>query len=222
MREKILLSWSGGKDSAVALYELKRQDAFEITALITSITDDFNRVSMHGVRKDLIQKQAESIGIKLDIFLLSKDATNEEYERRMEELLLRYKSMGVSTVAFGDIFLEDLRNYREKNLSRIGMKGIFPLWGIDSLSLAYRFIGIGFKAVITCVDSSMLDGIFVGREYDRSFLDELPHGVDPCGENGEFHTFVYDGPIFKEKIPFKIGDVILRNNRFYFCDLIPG
>ncbi|UCE75050.1 MAG: hypothetical protein JSV56_04930 [Methanomassiliicoccales archaeon] len=139
----------------------------------------------------------------------------------MRNVLEKYRKSGVSRVAFGDIFLEEVRRYREENLSKIKMKGLFPLWGKDTTKLAHSFIDMGFKAIVTCVDSNFLDGSFVGRDYDLQFLSELPKSVDPCGENGEFHSFVYNGPIFKKGISITRGDIVLRENRFYFCDLIP-
>jgi uncharacterized protein (TIGR00290 family) len=222
MIDKILFSWSGGKDSALALHSIKQNKELKIDALLTTVTADYDRISMHGVRRELLEKQAESIGIPLEKVIISKKSTNEEYEQKMKEVLLRYKNEGVSSVAFGDIFLEDLKKYREENLSKIGMKGLFPLWKQNSLILAKRFIELGFKAIITCVDSKQLDSKFCGREFDASFLSELPKNVDPCGENGEFHSFVYFGPIFKEKISFSKGEIVLRDNQFYFCDLIPS
>jgi len=219
--EKVLLAWSGGKDSALAYYELKKAGKYEITALLTTVTEDYDRISMHGVRTLLLEEQAQSLCLPLEKVYISKDASNEQYERRMTEKLLAYKDKGISLVAFGDIFLEDLREYREKNLAKIGMQGIFPLWKRNSFELAYAFIDLGFKAVITCVDSQVLDRSFVGRIYNEEFLAELPSKVDPCGENGEFHSFVYAGPIFNHEIAFMKGDIVLRDNRFYFCDLLP-
>lgn len=221
MNEKVLFTWSGGKDSAIALYELKKTHSYEISALLTTVTEDYDRVSMHGVRRILLEQQAESLGLSLEKVYITKNASNDEYERKMRDRLMIYKNQGVLSVAFGDIFLEDLRRYREKNLSKIGMKAIFPIWKRDTTELANIFIDLGFKAVITCVDSNVLDKRFVGRIYDKQFLRELPSSVDPCGENGEFHSFVYDGPIFRKRIVFTIGDIVLRDNRFYFCDLIP-
>ncbi len=220
-KEKILFLWSGGKDSAMALYELMSTRSYEVSALITTITEDFDRVSMHGIRRIFLEQQAHSIGLPLERIYISKDASNHEYEEKIKEKLLCYKEKGILSVAFGDIFLEDIRTYREENLSRIGMKGLFPLWKRDTTELARRFIKLGFKAVITCVDSYVLDRSFAGRPYDERFLRDLPPGIDPCGENGEFHTFVYDGLIFRKAIPFKLGEVVLRDSRFYFCDLIP-
>ena len=221
MPEKILLSWSGGKDSVLALLELRKNDNFEIVALITTITKDYDRVSMHGIRKILLEHQADSIGLPLEKIFISHKASNEEYESKFSELVLEYKKMGIGSVAFGDIFLQDIRTYREDFLRGLGMTGLFPLWGNNSIDLANTFIGSGFKAVITCIDSEALDKSFVGREYDEQFLSDLPAGVDPCGENGEFHTFAYAGDIFEIPIIFAKGEIVLRDNRFYYCDLIP-
>jgi len=217
--ERVLLTWSGGKDSAMALHALKTSGACEVLALLTTVTEQYDRVSMHGVRTILLERQAQSLGLPVEKVYLGADASNEEYETRMRDKLAQYQARGVSSVAFGDLFLEDVRRYREENLSRVGMKGLFPLWGRDTSELAHSFIGLGFKAVVTCVDSSLLDGAFVGREFDDRFLAELPPAVDPCGENGEFHTFVYDGPLFQSEIAHKRGDIVLRDDRFFYCDL---
>jgi uncharacterized protein (TIGR00290 family) len=221
MSEKILFSWSGGKDSALALYSLKQNKELKIVALLTTITEGYDRISMHGVRRELLEKQAESIGVPLEKVSISKNCTNEEWEEKIKSVMLRYKDEGITCVAFGDIFLEDLKKYREENLAKIGMKGIFPLWKQNSYILAKKFIGLEFKAIVTCVDSKQLDEKFCGREFDEAFLSELPKNVDPCGENGEFHSFVYAGPIFKNEIPFKKGEIVLRDEQLYFCDLIP-
>ena len=221
MTEKVLFTWSSGKDSAMALYELQKAGEYEILALLTTVTEDYSRVSMHGVRRALLEEQAESVGIPLETVLIGKDASNDEYESKMRETLLRYQRQGVASVAFGDIFLEDLRRYREENLSKIGMNGLFPIWDRDTAELAGTFIELGFKAVVTCVDSNVLDKEFVGREFDDRFLADLPSTVDPCGENGEFHSFVYAGPIFRQPIAHEKGQIVLRANRFHFCDVIP-
>jgi uncharacterized protein (TIGR00290 family) len=175
---------------------------------------------MHGVRRQLLEKQARSLGVPLEAVTIPKTCTNEEYEATMQRVLERWSGHGVTGVVFGDVFLEDIRAYRERNLGRIGMKGVFPIWGSDSGELAQRFIKLGFKAVVTCVDSEVLRVEFVGRDYDQQFLEELPRVVDPCGENGEFHTFVYDGPIFRERVNVARGEIVLRENRFYYCDLV--
>jgi uncharacterized protein (TIGR00290 family) len=219
MPDKILFSWSGGKDSALALYSLMNRTDVKIAALLTTVTAGYNRISMHGVREKLLENQAESIGFPLEKVVISKKSSNEEYEERMRSVLLKYKNDGVNSVAFGDIFLEDLKKYRESNLAKLGMKGIFPLWKQHSYILAKRFIDLKFKAIVTCVDGKQLEGKLCGREYDSTFLVDLPKGVDPCGENGEFHSFVYAGPFFKKEIPFAKGEIVLRDNQFYFCDL---
>ncbi len=220
-KEKAILSWSGGKDAALALHELQRRNDYEISALLTTITEEYDRISMHGVRRVLLERQAESLDIPLETVLISKNTSNEQYDRQMREVLERYLAAGISSVAFGDVFLEDVRKYREDNLSRVGMTGIFPIWKRDTIELAREFIALGFEAVITCVDSQALDGAFVGRIFDDEFLSDLPSGVDPCGENGEFHSFVYAGPIFRKSIPHKKGEIVLRDDRFYYCELIP-
>jgi uncharacterized protein (TIGR00290 family) len=220
MAEKILFSWSSGKDSALALHSLRQNKDLEIVALLTTVTQDYDRVSMHGVRRSLLEKQAASIGLPLEAVTISKDCSNEEWEEKIQDVFARYKILGVTSVAFGDIFLEDLKKYREANLAKVGLKGIFPLWKQTSYILAKTFMNLNFKAIITCVDSKLLDGKFCGREYDAGLMAELPKNVDPCGENGEFHTFVYAGPIFKKEISFTKGKIVLRDNQFYFCDLV--
>jgi len=221
MKEKVIFSWSGGKDSALALYELTNGGNYEVVTLLTTLSRDYDRTSMHGIRRILLEQQAQSLRYPLEKVLISKNTSNEEYESKMQETLEKYQARGVCSVVFGDIFLEDLRTYRENNLSKIGMKAIFPLWKIDTTKLAYTFIDSGFKAVITCVDSNALDRIFIGRIFDEQFLSQLPPVVDPCGENGEFHSFVYDGPIFQHSVFHTIGEVVMREKRFYYCDLMP-
>jgi uncharacterized protein (TIGR00290 family) len=221
MMRKVLLTWSGGKDSALALYELQRKHDHEILALLTTLTEEYNRISMHGIRDILLEFQVNSLSLPVERVYLSKDSCNEEYEAKMSEVLQKYLRVGVSGVVFGDIFLEDLRKYREDNLSKIGMKAIFPIWKRDTAELAYEFIDLGFKAIITCVDSHVLDRTFVGRYFDRQLLSEFPSMVDPCGENGEFHSFVFDGPIFQKSVSYIKGEVVLRDDRFWYCDLIP-
>ncbi|GAB4389174.1 MAG: ATPase [Thermodesulfovibrionales bacterium] len=221
MSESVLFTWSGGKDSALALHELLAGGA-RVSALLTTVTAQYGRVSMHGVREDLLRRQAASLGIPLETVAISADSSNEEYQARMHEALLRHRRLGTARVAFGDIFLEDLRRYREENLRRAGMEAVFPIWGRKTPELARRFLALGFRAVVTCVDSEALDGSFAGREYDESFLSDLPPGVDPCGENGEFHSFVYDGPIFSEPVAVARGEVVVRDGRFHFCDLVPA
>jgi uncharacterized protein (TIGR00290 family) len=222
MKERVLCSWSGGKDSAMALHDILSSPEYEVAALLTTVTEDYDRISMHGVRRSLLKQQAESLGLHLEEVGISKQSSNEEYEFKMAEVLSRYREAGVTAVVFGDIFLEDLRKYREQNLAKLDMNGIFPLWKRDTHDLLQHFIRSGFKAVVVCVDTRTLDGRFAGREIDAGFVQELPAVVDVCGENGEYHSFVYDGPIFKTRIAHTLGDVVLRDERFCYCDLIPA
>ena len=222
MKEKVLLSWSGGKDSALAIHELRKSGKYEVAALLTTITRDYDRICMHGVRSILLEQQAESLGVPAEKIFISKNASNEEYESSMREILERYRAEGVCGVVFGDVFLEDLRKYRKEKLSQIGMKGLFPIWKRDTAELACAFIDLGFEAIVTCADSNLLDSTLVGRPFDEQFLSMLPEAVDPCGENGEFHSFVSDGPIFQRQIPHTTGEVVLRENGFYYCDLVPA
>lgn len=220
MAEAILVSWSGGKDSCLALYEMQQAKRYQVAALLTTLTRDYDRVSMHGVRRTLLEQQAESLGLPLHPVYISKGATNEEYESKMKEAFSQYTSAGLNTVAFGDLFLEDIKKYREQLLAPLGMRGLFPIWKRDTARLIRTFIGLGFKAVVTCVDPRALDQSFVGKVIDDDFLRRLPPGVDPCGENGEFHSFVFDGPIFKEAVSFTLGEIVVRDS-FCFCDLLP-
>jgi len=220
--EPVLFSWSGGKDSAMALYELRRKGRYRVAALLTTVTGDYDRISMHGVRRSLLEQQAAALGLPVEEVILPKDSSNDDYEAQMSDVLTRYKEQGVSSVVFGDIFLEDLKQYRERNLTKLGMKGVFPLWKRDTSDLMASLIGLGFKARTVCVDNHALGKGFVGRIIDEEFIADLPAGVDVCGENGEYHSFVYDGPIFDRCIPCKTGEVVLRDDRFYFCDLVEG
>lgn len=218
--ENVLFCWSGGKDSAMALHVLRAAGDRRIIALLTTITEEYDRISMHGVRRALLERQAESLGLPLHAVLIPPQCVNATYEERMKAALGEHFARGVRRVAFGDIFLEDLRVYREKNLALVGMQGLFPIWKRDTRELAREFVRLGFRAVTVCVDPRVLDASFAGRELDASFFADLPLGVDPCGENGEFHTFVFDGPVFKKPIAFRIGEKVLRGG-FFFCDLLP-
>jgi uncharacterized protein (TIGR00290 family) len=220
--KKSLFCWSGGKDSAFSLWEILKAKEFQIEALLTTVTKDYDRISMHGVRMELLEKQATLLGIPLEIVWISKDSSNEDYERQMNDALEKYRKRRVSNVIFGDIFLEDLRKYREEKLAAIKMKAVFPIWKRNTKELAREFIRANFKAVITCVDTKVLDASFAGREFNENLLSDLPATVDPCGENGEFHSFVVDGPIFKKPIFYSMGEKTLREQRFCFCDLIPA
>jgi uncharacterized protein (TIGR00290 family) len=218
--EQVLVAWSGGKDSAMALYETMNAGRYEVLALLTTVTQDYDRIGMHGVRSSLLKQQTESLGLKSEVVLITKDASNAEYELSMGKTLSAYRSKGVLSVVFGDIFLQDLRKYREERLSIVNMNCIFPIWNMDTNQLARKFIGAGFKAVTTCVDTKVLGKEFVGREINEEFLSVLPKSVDPCGENGEYHSFVFDGPIFRKPVSISLGEKVLRDDRFYFCDLI--
>jgi uncharacterized protein (TIGR00290 family) len=221
MPEPILFCWSGGKDSAMALHTLLRLPDVRIVALLTTVTETSDRISMHGVRRELLVQQAESIGLPLHEVPIPPQCVNPIYEARMEEALRVHYDAGVRSVAFGDIFLEDLRAYREKNLARIGMTALFPIWKRDTRELIRSFHAARFRAIAACVDPKVLDRSFAGRELDDSFFQDLPPGVDPCGENGEFHTFVFDGPIFREPISVRTGEILERDS-FIYCDLLPA
>ncbi len=218
--KKLLFCWSGGKDSAMALHEIKKNNEYEVVSLLTTITADYDRISLHGVRRILVEQQAQSLDIPLHKVFIPKTCSNEIYAAKMTEALTKFKQEGVENVAFGDIFLEDVRKYREDNLAQLNMKGVFPVWGRDTAELVQSFLALGFKSVVSCIDTKVLDEKFLGRQLDKDFIAELPPGIDPSGENGEFHSFVYDGPIFKERIDYKRGELVLRDS-FHFCDLIP-
>jgi len=218
-REPILFCWSGGKDSAMALHTLFQRNDIHIEALLTTVTEGFERISMHGVRRDLLERQAQSVGLPLHEVRIPPQCVNPVYEARMEAALRIYLEKGVRTVAFGDIFLQDLRAYREKNLARVGMTAIFPIWKRDTRELIRSFHANRFRAVAVCVDPKILAPSFAGRELDESFFRDLPPQADPCGENGEFHTFVFDGPIFHSPIPIRTGEIVNRDG-FVFCDIL--
>jgi uncharacterized protein (TIGR00290 family) len=220
MPEPILFCWSGGKDSAMALHTLLQRNDVRVTSLLTTVTDEYDRISMHGVRRELLVGQANSIGLPLHEVRIPPQCVNSIYEARMEEALRVHYENGIRAVAFGDIFLEDLRAWREKNLARIGMTALFPIWKRDTRELIRHFHASRFRSIAVCVDSKVLDPSFAGRELDETFFRDLPPQVDPCGENGEFHTFVFDGPIFHRPIPVRTGEVIQRDS-FVFCDLLP-
>jgi uncharacterized protein (TIGR00290 family) len=221
MPEPILFCWSGGKDSAMALHALFQRNDVLIAALLTTVTEGYERISMHGVRRELLERQAKSIGLPLHEVRIPPQCGNPLYEARMEEALRVHHANGVRSVAFGDIFLEDLRAYREKNLARVGMTALFPIWKRDTRELIRYFHANRFRSVAVCVDAKILDPSFAGRELDEGFFLDLPPGIDPCGENGEFHTFVFDGPIFKNAIPVRTGEVI-ECDSFVYCDILPN
>jgi uncharacterized protein (TIGR00290 family) len=219
MPEPILFCWSGGKDSAMALHTLEQTAEFRVAALLTTVTETYDRISMHGVRRELLERQAQSIGLPLHQVRIPPQCVNSIYEARMEQALRIFLDRGVRKVAFGDIFLEDLRAYRERNLARIGMTGLFPIWKHDTRELTRYFVANKFRAFTACIDPKILASSFAGRELNESFFRDLPPSADPCGENGEFHTFVFDGPIFRDPIPVRTGDVVHRDG-FVFCDLL--
>jgi uncharacterized protein (TIGR00290 family) len=210
LKKIALFNWSSGKDSALALYKIQQQKEFEINCLLTSVNLQFQRISMHGVRVELLEQQAKSIGLPLEIMQIPEMPTMEVYEKVMTETLVKLKNQGVKYSIFGDIFLEDLRKYREDKLIDIGFEAVFPLWKIPTKDLIQEFISLGFKTIVVCVNERFLDKSFVGRVIDQDFINDLPDNVDVCGENGEFHTFTYDGPIFSKPIEFKVGEIVHR------------
>ncbi|HET6930446.1 MAG TPA: hypothetical protein VFI45_09000, partial [Candidatus Acidoferrum sp.] len=210
--EPILFCWSGGKDSAIALYTLLQQNNVRVAALLTTVTEGYDRISMHGVRRELLRQQAESLRLPLHEVFIPPQCVNPIYEARMEAALLHFFKQGIRRVAFGDIFLEDLRLYREKNLARVEMQALFPIWKRDTRGLIREFHAARFRSVAVCIDSKVLDPAFAGRELDESFFADLPPAVDPCGENGEFHTFAFDGPIFTRPVGFTLGEVVQRDS----------
>ncbi|MGH1519623.1 diphthine--ammonia ligase [Chryseobacterium sp. JK1] len=234
MKPKALFNWSSGKDSALALYTLLKDDQYEVTTLLTSINQEFQRISMHGVHVSLLEQQASSISIPLVKMELPKEPSMEEYQKIMSTTMAEMQAQDITHSIFGDIFLEDLRQYREEQLNRIGMKAVFPLWKQNTSDLIHEFLSLGFKTIVTCVNGIYLDKSFAGRIIDQQFLDDLPENIDPCGENGEFHTFTFDGPIFKHPIQFEIGETVMKTYPkpktetgdqdedyiFWFCDLI--
>jgi uncharacterized protein (TIGR00290 family) len=242
VKEKVVFCWSGGKDSALALNRLQQDDRYEIVSLLTTCNEHFQRVSMHGVRLELLDRQAEEIGLPVEKVFVSQRGSNEEYQQKMGECLGRHKARGVTACVFGDIFLEDLKQWREANLARVGLRGVFPIWKVDSQALIREFIEIGFGSVICCVNDAWLGESAVGRVIDAEFLRSLPMNVDPCGENGEYHSFAFAGPIFRQPVKFTIGEKVYRpleqthpsaaphppipvdrkpTNGFWFCDLLP-
>jgi uncharacterized protein (TIGR00290 family) len=219
MSEPIVMCFSGGKDSVMTLYELKQKSQFDVVALITTVTESYDRISMHGVRRTLLLQQASSLGIPLQEVTISPHASNAEYEEKMGVAFVKYREQGIRKVAFGDIFLEDLKEYREDRLGELHLECLFPIWKRETRELVETFIDLKFRAVTSCVDPKVIDQTFAGRLIDAAFLASLPEGVDPCGENGEFHSFVFDGPIFEFPIPVTIGEIVSRDS-FLFCDLV--
>jgi uncharacterized protein (TIGR00290 family) len=221
VRKPVVLSWSGGKDSALALEALSRDPDVEVVGLLTSITRNYDRISVHGVRRSMLEAQVKRLGLPLFEIALSPNCSNDAYEAACQKALdyIRRERPDVAHIAFGDLFLEDVRSYRERLLAGTAFDPLFPIWGLDTTDLARRFITEGFAARIVCVDTTQLDGGFAGRVFDEELLADLPITTDPCGERGEFHTFVSDGPLFSTPIPYRVGETVLRDERFMFCDL---
>ena len=212
------MSWSSGKDSAWALYKLQRNPEIDLAGLFCTVNKAFNRAAMHAVRVELLQRQAESIGLPLEIIEIPYPCSNDAYEEIMTLFVEKAKKNNIEHFAFGDLFLEDVRNYREEKLKGTGITPIFPIWGIPTDKLSREMISSGLRAVITCIDPKQIPNDFVGKEYNESFLNDIPEGVDPCGENGEFHSFVFYGPMFEEQIEISFGDVVHRDG-FVFMDI---
>ena len=208
---KSIFNWSGGKDSSLALYQVLKEREYEVSSLVTTINEEKDRISMHGVRTKLLEQQAVSIGLPLHKVMLSEMPAMEEYNAQMRDMLSGFKNEGITHSIFGDIFLEDLKAYRDEKLSQVGMTGYYPLWKIDTYKLFNEFVTLGFRALIICTNSKYLDESYLGRELDHDFLNDIPAEVDPCGENGEYHSFVFDGPIFKQPIEFEIGEQLFKN-----------
>lgn len=221
MKESVVVSWSGGKDSALALDAVLRAGEFRVASLLTTVAEGLERVQIQNVRRELIERQAGALGVALRCVYIRKGASNVEYEERLAAALSEFRRAGVRRVVFGDLFLEDIREYRERLLARLGMEGLYPLWGRDTRGLLEEFVGRGFRAAVTCVDACALDESFAGAEVDGTFAERLPPGVDPCGENGEFHTFVYDGPLFTRSVSFVRGELTTEEG-FHFRDLLPA
>lgn len=217
-RSKAWMSWSSGKDSAMALHKARSEGTVEVTALLTTVNYDAGRVAMHAVRRSLLAAQADRLGLQLFCVEIPSPCPNETYEARMADAMAAARDEGVAHVVFGDLFLEDVRAYREEKLAGTGIYPLFPLWGLPTGPLAREMLGSGLKAVITCVDPAQLGAEFAGRQFDAQLLAELPAGVDPCGERGEFHTFAWDAPGFSSPIDIELGQVVKRDG-FVFCDL---
>jgi uncharacterized protein (TIGR00290 family) len=217
----VVFSWSAGKDSAYGLWTLLSDPSYEVRALLTTVTEGYNRVSMSGVREELLDRQADVVGLPLVKVRIPPTCSNEVYEQRMASTLAAEALRGIDHVAFSDLFLEDVRDYREERLGSAGKHGVFPLWGRDTAELAHDMVTAGFRAIVVCVDPRALDQSFAGRTFDAGFLADLPPTVDPCGENGEFHTFVWDAPMYRKPISSRTGEVVTRDG-FVYCDVIPA
>ena len=219
--DRVVLSWSGGKDAAYALDRLRAAEV-EVVGLLTTVDGGYDRSTMHGVRRELYDRQADAIGLPLNQVVLPHEPSNDEYAATMAAELARYRERAVEAVAFGDLFLEDVRDYRQERLAEAGMTGRFPLWGMDTRAVATAVLDLGVSATVVAVDGDALDASFAGRPYDEGFLSDLPDGVDPCGERGEFHTFVHDAPYFDAPLPVAVGEVVTRSlegGEYHYADL---
>ena len=238
---KTFFNWSGGKDSALALYNAQKDKRYSIERLLTNMNGKYRRISMHGVREELLTLQAEAIGLPLQKVILPEEPSIKEYENKMKETVEQLQREKFTHAFFGDIFLEDLKKYREEQLSKVGISCVFPLWKRDTVELMHEFIDLGFKTILVCTKAELLPQEFAGRIIDKDFLKDLPKNIDACGENGEFHTFVFDGPIFKKPVPITVGEKVFREYKapkdekdncfinkpatamgFWFCDLLPA
>lgn len=220
MSTPVVMAWSGGKDSALALWKLRDDPRYRVVALLTTLSEPYRRIVMHGVREDVLDAQAAAIGLPLEKVWLSETPDNNEYETKMGAALCAFRERGVRHVAHGDLFLEDVRAYRDANLARLGLTGVYPLWGMNTAHLARTFTHRGFRARISCVDGEKLGPQFAGRDFDYSLQQDLPAGVDPCGEYGEFHSCACAGPIFHTPLALRTGRRLTRMNRFHYCDLL--
>jgi uncharacterized protein (TIGR00290 family) len=218
--KRVLLSWSSGKDSAWSLHVLRQDPHVEVVGLLTTLNEAFDRVAMHGVRRELLEAQAEAAGLPLQAVPIPWPCSNEQYEKIMGDVCAGARKAGVEAVAFGDLFLTDIRAYRKRQLEGSGLEPLFPLWNLDTHNLARDMIEGGLRAKLTCVDPKRLAPSFVARDFDQQLLDELPSGVDPCGENGEFHSFVYAAPVFDKALPIRMGEIVERDS-FVFADVVP-
>jgi uncharacterized protein (TIGR00290 family) len=221
MKKKVLLAWSSGKDSAWALHVLRQQGQYEIAGLMTTLNTAFDRVAMHSTRRALVEMQAAAAGLPLIAVPIPWPCSNADYESAMKRACDQALEQGIAAIAFGDLFLSDVRTYRERQLKDTGLQPLFPIWGMPTPALARGMICAGLRAKLVCVDPKQLASSFVGRDFDQSFLNDLPAGVDPCGENGEFHSFVYAGPMFSREIPIVTGEKVERDG-FWFCDVLPA
>lgn len=221
MAKRTLLSWSSGKDSAWALHLLRQQPEYEVVGLVTTVNEDYQRVAMHAVRLELLQQQARATGLELYVLHIPNPCTNEQYEAVMNDFIRQAHDLDIECMAFGDLFLEDIRRYREDRLRDSGITPVFPLWQIPTDELVNNMIANGLRAYLSCVDPRSLSHEFAGRELDRSLLEEFPTAVDPCGENGEFHSFVFDGPMFDKPLDISVGEIVERDG-FIFADIVPN